>query len=133
MFSTTYNYVKKATTGEIIQLILGILAIITIVFGAYFYMEARYAKAEENKKDHESVSTGMKKMSERLDYKIVSDQCKETEQRIYRIEDRMRGKPIDQWPQETRDEYRRLLGELKELDKDRSDIKAKQQRPEVKQ
>ena len=126
MFSATYNYVKKATLTELIQFIAGVLAIIAIVFGAYFYMEARYAKAEENKKDHESISTGMKKMGELLDLKITRDLYKDIEQRIYRIEDRMRGKPIDQWPQEVRDEYRRLQGELKELREDLTIMKSKQ-------
>lgn len=126
MFSATYNYVKKATLTELIQFIAGVLAIIAIVFGAYFYMEARYAKAEENKKDHESISTGMKKMGELLDLKITRDLYKDIEQRIYRIEDRMRGKPIDQWPQEVKDEYRRLQGELKELREDLTIMKSKQ-------
>jgi len=126
MFSATYNYVKKATLTELIQFIAGVLAIIAIVFGAYFYMEARYAKAEENKKDHDSISTGMKKMGELLDLKITRDLYKDIEQRIYRIEDRMRGKPIDQWPQEVRDEYRRLQGELKELREDLTIMKSKQ-------
>jgi len=126
MFSATYNYVKKATLTELIQFIAGVLAIIAIVFGAYFYMEARYAKAEENKKDHDSISTGMKKMGELLDLKITRDLYKDIEQRIYRIEDRMRGKPIDQWPQEVKDEYRRLQGELKELREDLTIMKSKQ-------
>jgi len=126
MFSATYNYVKKATLGELIQMIAGGLAIIAIVFGVFFNMEARYAKAEEVKKDHESISSSMKKLGERLDYKITSDQYKDTEQRIFRIEDRMKGKPISEWPQEIRDEYRRLQGELKELDRVLSVQKTKQ-------
>jgi len=126
MFSATYNYVKKATLGELIQMIAGGLAIIAIVFGVFFNMEARYAKAEEVKKDHESISSSMKKLGERLDYKITSDQYKDTEQRIFRIEDRMKGKPISEWPQEIKDEYRRLQGELKELDRVLSVQKTKQ-------
>ena len=126
MFSATYNYVKKATLGELIQMITGGLAIIAIVFGVFFNMEARYAKAEEVKKDHESISSSMKKLGERLDYKITSDQYKDTEQRIFRIEDRMKGKPISEWPQEIKDEYRRLQGELKELDRVLSVQKTKQ-------
>jgi len=126
MFSATYNYIKRATLAELIQLIAGVLAIIAIVFGAYFYMEARYAKAEEMKKADDSISNSMKKMEERLDLKITGDLYKDTEQRIYRIEDRMGGKPISEWPQETRDEYRRLQGELKELKEDLTIMKAKQ-------
>lgn len=126
MFSATYNYVKKATVGELIQLIAGVLAIIAIVFGAYVYMEARYAKAEDVKEADKSIGRSMRALEQRLDYKITSDQYKDTEQRIFRIEDRMKGKPIDQWPQETRDEYRRLQGELKELDRVLSIQKTKQ-------
>lgn len=126
MFSATYNYVRKATLGELIQMIAGGLAIIAIAFGVFFNMEARYAKAEEMKEADKSISSSMKKLGERLDFKITSDQYKETEQRIYRIEDRMRGKPISEWPQEIRDEYRRLQGELKELDRVLSVQKSKQ-------
>lgn len=132
MFSAGYNYVKKATVGELIQIIAGVLAIIAIAFGAYFYMEARYAKAEDVKEADKSLATGMKKLEQRLDFKIISDQYKDTEQRIYRIEDRMKGKPIDQWPQEVRDEYRRLQAELKELGADRSTIRSQQQKEMIK-
>ena len=124
MFSATYNYVKKATLGELIQMIAGGLAIIAIAFGVFFNMEARYAKADETKEADKSIGKSMKALERRLDYKITSDQYKETRSRIWEIEYQMRGKPIDQWPKLVRDEYQKLQEELKELDRDLSAQKA---------
>jgi hypothetical protein len=128
MFTATYNKVKNGNKKEIIQLISAILAIVAMVLAAFVYIDTRYARCEDVRKSDSAITIGLKKLEQRLDYKITSDQYKDTEQRIYRIEDRMKGKPIEQWPQETRDEYRRLQGELKSLDRELSTIKLEQQK-----
>jgi prefoldin subunit 5 len=126
MFTTTYNKVKNGNKKEIIQLISAILAIVAMVLAAFVYIDTRYARCEDVNKSSQSIATGLKKLEQRLDYKITSDQYKDTEQRIYRIEDRMKGKPINEWPQDVKDEYRRLQSELKALDKELSNIKSEQ-------
>ena len=99
MLVSAYNYVKKASVGEVIQMIAGILAIIAIAFGAYFFIDSRYARCEDVRRSDQQIADGLKKMGERLDYKIVSDQYKDVRDRIWKIEDRMKGIVIIKWPQ----------------------------------
>jgi len=48
----------------------GLLAIIMVIFGVYFYIEERYALCEN-----------LKKLEQRLDYKVLSDQYQSIQQR----------------------------------------------------
>lgn len=79
---------------DLISLITGILILFGIIFGAYQFFEKRYALAEE-----------VKKISERLDYKIVSDQYNAVQQRIWTIQDRFQKKEMDTT---TKEEMRKL-------------------------
>jgi predicted phage-related endonuclease len=64
--------------------IIAILTILAFAFGAYFYLDDRYARCED-----------VKKVEKRLDYKIVSDQLQAIQQRIWQIQDRFQNKKMD--------------------------------------
>ena len=57
--------------------IISIFTIIGIAFGAYFYIDNRYALSQE-----------VKKIEQRLDYKIIADQLQTKQERIWKISDR---------------------------------------------
>jgi len=78
---------KKAK--ETIGLITAIIVLIGLVFGVYFWLEKRYALAEE-----------MKKIEQRLDYKILADQLQAIQERIWQIMDRFKNREMDQTVQE---------------------------------
>lgn len=73
--------------------------LVAIAFGGYFYIEKRFALAEE-----------LDKVKNRLEYKIKSDQLLSIQDRIWRIEDRME----DAKPTPTEKEELRKLKEDKE-------------------
>jgi hypothetical protein len=107
------------TRKELIASIVGIFALITVCFTVYFYFEGRYAHAADMYRAMETI----KKIEIRLDYKIVEDQLRGIQQRIYTIEDRYcsdKTKPCDEakMPQTVREEYRQLLCEKEKLQKD---------------
>ena len=90
--------------------IISLAAVISLAFGSYFYFEKRYALAGD-----------LEKVKSRLEYKIKSDQLKSTQDRIWTIEDRYQGKPMDKT---TTEELRQLKeskdqikGELDKLEK----------------
>jgi predicted mannosyl-3-phosphoglycerate phosphatase (HAD superfamily) len=82
--------VKKFTLTNIVSF----LAIVSFVFGGYFYLEKRYALAQD-----------LKKVEQRLEYKIVNDRLNSIQERIWKIEDRFENKPMDET---TKEEYRKL-------------------------
>jgi hypothetical protein len=82
--------------------ILGVLTILGIFFGAYCYLDARFAKAEE-----------VRAVEQRLDYKIVSDQVQVKQQRSWQLEDRYQEKTM---PEAVKEEYRKLKEEIKRLE-----------------
>jgi len=57
--------------------IVAILTIIGFAFGAYFYIDANYAKCEE-----------VRKIERRLDYKIKNDQFISNRDRLWTMQDR---------------------------------------------
>ena len=70
------------------------LGIIGTLFGAWFYIVSTFASAEE-----------LKEVRKRLDYKIASDQYLVTQERIWKIDDRYKGKQKEPTVEE---EYRQL-------------------------
>ena len=70
------------TLKDKIGVIAGIFGITAICFSTYFYIENRYALAED-----------VKQIQQRLDYKIKSDQLRSVQDRIWKIEDRTKGQP----------------------------------------
>ncbi len=64
--------------------IVTICTILAFAFGAWFYLDDRFAKCED-----------VKKVEKRLDLKILSDQLMHIQQRIWTIKDRAGEKPKD--------------------------------------
>ena len=107
---------KKMTKRELISCIAGIVALITICFSVYFWFEGRYAHAGDMMRAMETI----KKIEIRLDYKIIEDQLRSVQQRIYTIEDRYchdKSKPCDEskMPQTVAEEYRQLKCDKEKL------------------
>jgi hypothetical protein len=78
-----------------IGVILGIIAILTFMYGMSKWVDSRYALAAE-----------MKQIQQRLDYKIASDQQQSVQQRIWTIEDRYKNQKM---PETVNESYRDLL------------------------
>lgn len=83
--------------------ILAIMAILAASFGAYQHLE-RYALAED-----------LKKVEQRLDYKIISDQLEYKQQKMEQIEDRY--KSVEKAPEVIQKDYKRLREEKNRLEK----------------
>ena len=81
--------------------VIAILTILGFAFGAYFFVDDKYARCED-----------VKKIEKRLDYKIVSDQLLSVQQRIWQIEDRFQEKKMDTT---TKEEVRGLEIKKEEL------------------
>lgn len=86
-----------ATVGALI-LLLGAF------FGVYKYIDARYALAEE-----------LKKVEQRLDYKVADDQRISMQQEMRQIEERNLGKPIEKWDLRDRTRYKDLQDQLSKV------------------
>ena len=107
---------KKMTKRELIGCIAGMIALISICFGVYFFFEDRYAHASDMIKAMESI----KKIAVRLDYKIIEDQLRAVQQRIWTIEDRYcsdNSKKCEEtkMPQTVREQYRELKFQREQL------------------
>lgn len=85
-----------------VKALIAIITLIGIVFSIYFYMEKRYALAED-----------VQKLEQRLDYKITTDQLKDVQNRMWVLEDRYYKKEMSD---STKEEYRRLLEDKKLLE-----------------
>ena len=97
---------------DYLQLIIAIGVIISLSFGVYFYVENRYALAAE-----------LDQVKKRLDYKIMSDQLFQTQERIWQIIDRNEGKePKDDTAKE---ELRSLKEKKEDLKKDLDKLEKK--------
>ena len=92
--------------------IISILTIVGIAFGAYFYIDNRYAQCED-----------VKKIEKRLDYKIVSDQLKSVQDRIWRLEDRNAKEKVV--PKTVKEEQRQLESDKKLLEKKLENLEKK--------
>lgn len=105
-----------------IGIIVGILAILCGLWqsGKYLssYIDTRYALAQETKKEIQDIKQTQSKESQRLDYKILSDQYNEIQKRIWQIEDRY---PKATMPNTVNEEYRELK-EKKEGTKKKIDV-----------
>jgi hypothetical protein len=86
---------------KLISGIVGVIAILSALFGVYSYMDTKYALAAE-----------LNEIKKRLDYKITTDQLNSTQERIWRLEDRAQGKRMDSI---TNEEYRKLQSQKEQL------------------
>ena len=89
---------------EKLTFIIAILTIISIVFGGFFWIEGRYALSEE-----------LKKVQQRLDYKILNDQFQAISEIIWKIKDRVGENPKNQTIKE----------ELQKLESDKESLRIK--------
>jgi hypothetical protein len=71
------------------------------LFGVYSYVDNRYA-----------LSATVRQIEQRLDYKIVSDQANEKQNRIWQLQDRYAGKNM---PKVAEEQVRTLQKELTDL------------------
>jgi hypothetical protein len=115
---------KKMTKRELIACIGGIVTLITICFTVYFWFEGRYAHAGDMVRAMETI----KKIEIRLDYKIIEDQLRSVQQRIYTVEDRYchdKSKPCTEanMPQTVAEEYRELKCEKERLQKELDELR----------
>jgi hypothetical protein len=86
----------------ILEPIIALAAVIGIVLGGMAY----FAKADD-----------LRLVEMRLDQKIVTDQVQQMQARIWILEDRNKGKPCVEWPnQDEKNEYRKLHEQLKQLE-----------------
>lgn len=97
--------------GKFLSALVSVITIVGMAFGAYFYIEGNYAKAEE-----------VQKIEQRLEYKIKSDQGKEIQQRLWLLEDRYERRPM---AETTKEEYRKLQEEKKAIDNDLNQLRKK--------
>jgi len=114
------------TKKELIAVIAGIIGLISICFGVHFFYDNRFAHAADMTKAMEVIQ----KIGIRLDYKIVEDQLRVTQQKIWTIEDRYcpdKSKPCDEgrMPQTVREQYRELKCEQEKLQKELETLQAK--------
>lgn len=97
------NFVKNNITP-----LITLSTFIALVFGFYFWIEARYAIAEE-----------LAQLEQRFEIKVRSDILRETNARIWQLEDRLRANPNDVTAQEDlrelKEDKNRIERELKAL------------------
>jgi len=86
---------------EKLAFILVVTALLGTFFGAYWWIETRYALSED-----------LRMVAQRLDYKIASDQLQSIQQRIWQIKDRCGEFPKDMT---TKEELRKLEEDKKQL------------------
>jgi hypothetical protein len=84
--------------------ITSVLILIGAIFGGYFYIEHRFALADE-----------LEKTKQRLDQKISQDRSNWIQERLWKMEDRLQErKPTDL----EKEEIRKLKFEKDQIDKD---------------
>jgi hypothetical protein len=88
-----------------IQVILGIILSISSIVGGLFALDYRYAKA-----------TNVQQISKRLDIKILQDQYFAVRERIWKLEDRCKGRP-GACPPEVKQEIFNLKQDLIRIDR----------------
>jgi septal ring factor EnvC (AmiA/AmiB activator) len=96
---------------KLIEKIISIVVLLSFAFGTYFFIDNRYALAEN-----------VNQIEKRLDQKISSDRYSQTQQRIWTLDDRYKDKT--KMPKSVQEEYRelqdqkqKLQDELKSMDK----------------
>jgi hypothetical protein len=82
---------------------ISLITLLSMLFGTYFWIEARYAKADD-----------LKETNQRLDYKIKSDQADSIQGRLWKLEDRYQDPK--KMPPTVYEEYRVLKEQKKSID-----------------
>ena len=87
-----------------ISVILGLIISLTVIVGAGAKLDRRWAKADQ-----------LAMVEQRLDQKIIQDRIKAIQERLWRLQDKY-GDMISNMPELIRDQYRRLMKEMKVLE-----------------
>lgn len=88
-----------------ISVTLGLIISLTVIVGAGAKLDRRWAKADQ-----------LVMVAQRLDQKIIQDRINAIQERLWRLEDKY-GSIIANLPEIIRDQYRRLLKEIEDLEK----------------
>jgi len=88
-----------------ISIILGLVISLTVIVGAAAKLDGRWAKTEQ-----------LVMVAQRLDQKIIQDRINAIQERLWRLEDKY-GNIIANMISTIRDQYRRLLKEMEDLEK----------------
>ncbi len=110
-------------TGFIIKwetwvgVIIGILTIVGAIFGAFIFLDTRFAK--EEKVEH--VQMNVDQVGKRLDIKIVNDKFQAIQQRVWNLKDRY-GDKLENAEQTIKEEYRNLEIQQEELKRELRDL-----------
>ena len=80
-----------------------VLTIITLLFGSWLYIDKTKADA-----------ASVEKLEQRLDRKILKDDMREMQQRVWVLKDRF-GEQLERASSTIKEEYRELVEELKEI------------------
>jgi len=88
-----------------ISVILGLVISLTVIVGAGAKLDRRWAKTDQ-----------LVMVAQRLDQKIIQDRINAIQERLWCLEDKY-GNTIADMPETIRDQYRRLLKEIKDLEK----------------
>lgn len=97
-----------------IKTIISLLTLIGIIFGGYFYIDTRYALAENTRQSMQEISESLQKLNEKIDNTNNSIRYKEIQSRIWKIEEKYEGKKM---PDIVKEEYKQLKFELEEMRK----------------
>lgn len=94
-----------------VENILTIIALLTAFSGGYFYIDRTYAREQE-----------VRQLENRIDYKIAKDALHDIQDRLWKLEDRYLKKVM---PDTTKEEYRKLQEDKKEIEEELKTYKAK--------
>ena len=111
------------TKKELIGCITGMIVLISMCFGVYFWFRAEFANAEDVKKAMDSIYKSMEKMEKRFDLKTTGDELRGVQKDLWTIEDRYcpdKSKPCDEskMPEIVRNRYRELKIQKENLQND---------------
>ena len=98
-----------------IEKISAIVGLIGVAFGAYFFVDSRYALAEELKHTKETSETRIHSLERRLEIKIKGDAIRQIQERVWKLEDRQVNNPADE---SLKSEIRLLSTEKEALSKE---------------
>jgi len=99
-----------------VGIVIGILAIVGSVFGAFNFLDTRFAEEEKV----EQIRFSVDEVGKRLDFKIVKDKFQAVQERMWSLEDRHGGKELKDADTSTKEEYRNLQVQQDDL---RSELK----------
>ena len=109
---------------QLLQTLATLFGIVVIIIGGYMFIERRYALREKvvEIEQRYAPKEEVKRLEIRLDMKILNDYIKQTQSRIWALEERIKIKPDDVTAQE---EIRRLKDEKKNYEDELKDLRNK--------